>query len=204
MFAGSDRPGCAAISWIIEQGVRAALLLIFIPQYQFFSDTFNSPMVGILFAYIPALIIKDIYMWWGIRRSPYFKFKWKDLLYPGIVAPILTALITYTITEFLSTFIWQGEIVTSVIILLLGTFPMIYLHSFIYGFLGGFDNNTLAEFRKAAYMSSGISILSRFLYKTAEFGTKLSPLHNRFQISIYEEAAKEAKSLTEEKKVLVI
>ncbi|NHJ03017.1 MAG: hypothetical protein EAX86_12850 [Candidatus Heimdallarchaeota archaeon] len=204
MFAGSDRPGWAAISWIIEQGVRAGLLLIFIPQYQFFADTFNSPLVGIMFAYIPALIIKDIYMWWGIRKSAYFKFKWKDLAYPGIVAPILTAFITYGITEILSSFIWQGEIITSVIILLLGTFPMIYLHSFIYGFLGGFDKNTLAEFRKAAYMSSGISILSRLLYKAAVLGTKISPLHDRFPISIYEEAAEEAKTLTQEKKVLVI
>lgn len=204
MFAGSDRPGWAAGSWVIEQSIRAVLLILLIPQYALFIELFNSPLVAVMFAYIPALIIKDIYMWFGIRRSEYFKFKWKDLFYQGIIAPIATGIIVFIITEIMSLIIWQGDIVTSVIILLLGTFPMIFIASFIFGLLGGFDENTLAEFEKAANMAKGVGILARFMYWTAEKGASISPLHNKFPISIYQEAADEAKSLTEEKKVLVI
>lgn len=204
MFAGSDRPGWAAMSWIIEQGVRAVLLIIFIPQYAFFSENFGSPLVAVMFAYIPALIIKDIYMWIAIRRSEYFQFKWKDLAYQGLITPLLTGLFVFILSEIICMVIWGGDIITSVIILLLGTFPMIYVASFIFGFLGGFDENTLAEFKRAAYMAKGVGFLARGLYWMAEKGAKISPLHNKFPISIYQLASDEANSLTAEKKVLVI
>ncbi len=204
MFAGSDRPGWAAGSWIIEQSIRGLLLLLFIPQYLFFTSIFNSPLVAVMFAYIPALIIKDIYMWFGIRRSEYFQFKWKDLFYQGIIAPIATGISVLIITEIMCSIIWQGDIVTSVIILLLGTFPMIFIASFLFGLLGGFDTNTLAEFKKAAQMAKGVGVLARLMYWAAEKGANISPLHNKFPISIYQEAMDEAQSLTEEKKVLVI
>ncbi|MFX0122020.1 MAG: hypothetical protein ACFFAE_00135 [Candidatus Hodarchaeota archaeon] len=204
MFAGSDRPGWAAVSWIIEQSVRAILLIIFIQNHAFFTQTFGSPLVAVMFAYIPALILKDIYMWIAIRRSEYFKFKWTDLAYQGIITPLLTGLFVFILAEIMCMVIWGGDIITSVIILLLGTFPMIYVASFVFGLLGGFDENTLAEFKRAAYMAKGVGFLARGLYRAAEKGTKISPLHNKFPISIYQAAAEEASSLTAEKKILVI
>jgi O-antigen/teichoic acid export membrane protein len=204
MFAGSDRPGWAAGSWIIEQAIRAILLILLIPNHEFFSSVFNSPLVAVMFAYIPALICKNIYMWFGIRRSEYFRFKWEDLIWQGVLAPIIGAIITFGITSVMVTIIWQGEIITSVIILLLGTFPMIYIYSFIMGFLGAFDNNTLAEYKRAAYMAKGVGLLTRFMYWVTEKGVTLSPIHGKFAISIYDEAAAEAEILTDEKKRLII
>ena len=204
MFAGSDRPGWAAVSWVIEQGVRAILLIVFIQQHAFFTETFGSPLVAVMFAYIPALIIKVIYMWTAIRRSEYFQFKWKDLAYQGIITPVLTGILVFILSEIMCIVIWGGDIITSVIILLIGTFPMIYIASFIFGVLGGFDTNTLAEFKRAAYMAKGVGFLARGLYWAAEKGANMSPLHNKFPISIYQEATEEASSLTAEKKVLVI
>lgn len=204
MFAGSDRPGWADLSWVIEQSVRAVLLILFIPHYTFFEDTFGSLLISVIFAYIPALIIKDVYTWTAIRRSEFFQFNWKDLAYQGIVVPIVTGVIVFIITEIMCSIIWGGDIVISVIILLIGTFPMIYVASFIFGFLGGFDNNTLAEFKRTAQMAKGVGFLARGLYWASEQGAKLSPLHNKFPISIYQAASDEAQSLTKEKKVLVI
>ncbi len=204
MFAGSDRPGWAAGSWIIEQVIRALLLILLVPNHEFFSTIFRSPLVAVMFAYIPALICKNIYMWFGIRKSEFFRFKWEDLIWQGVFAPIIGATITYGITSIMVTIIWQGEIITSVIILLLGTFPMIYIYSFIMGFLGGFDDNTLAEYKRATYMAKGVGILAKALYWVTEKGVNFSPIHGKFVISIYNEAAAEAKILTEEKKRLVI
>ncbi|MFX1507959.1 MAG: lipopolysaccharide biosynthesis protein, partial [Promethearchaeota archaeon] len=175
MFAGSDRPGWAAISWVIEQSVRAILLIVFIQQHAFFTENFGSPLVAVMFAYIPALIIKVIYMWTAIRRSEYFQFKWKDLTYQGIITPVLTGIIVFILSEIMCIVIWGGDIITSVIILLIGTFPMIYIASFIFGVLGGFDDNTLAEFKRAAYMAKGVGFLARGLYWAADKGANMSP-----------------------------
>ncbi|UCG02308.1 MAG: hypothetical protein JSW11_22305 [Candidatus Heimdallarchaeota archaeon] len=68
----------------------------------------------------------------------------------------------------------------------------------------GFDENTLLEFKRAAYMAKGVGFLARGLFWAAEKGAKISPLHNKFPISIYQAAAEEASSLTAEKIVLVI
>ncbi|MHA1865745.1 MAG: hypothetical protein ACTSWZ_04485, partial [Candidatus Heimdallarchaeaceae archaeon] len=204
MFAGSDRPGWAAISWVIEQVIRTGLLVAFIPAYKFFTIHFTSPMVGVLFAYIPALIIKNAFMWWGIRRDDFFKFRWKDLWYQGVVTPLLSALALFGVLELLFSLIWKGEIITSVVILLIGIIPGLYLFAFFMGLFGGFDDNTLAEFKRSTDMVKGVGFMARPLYKLTEWGAKISPLHNRFPISIYNDAIKEAEELTKEKAKLVI
>ena len=204
MFAGSDRPGWAAISWIIEQGIRGVLLLLFIPNWALFSKAFGSPMIAVMFAYIPALIIKDIFMWWGIRRSEFFRFPWRDVIYQGFIAPILSGILIFLFLDRLFNIIWQGDIFTSVIILLIGILGGFYLFSFIYGLLGGFDDNSLSEFYRAVKMARGLSILAILLYKTAKAGTRISPLHNKFPIRIFDSAMEEARTLTKEKEDLVI
>jgi O-antigen/teichoic acid export membrane protein len=204
MFAGSDRPGWAALSWIIEQGLRAILLILFIPIWEFFSIVFGSPLVAVMFAYIPALIIKNIFMWYVIRRNEYFKFRWHDLLHQGIIAPIFSAIILFSILEVIFSFIWKGEIITSIIILIIGVILGLYFYAFVYGLLGGFDDGTLSEFKRAIGMAKGVWIFTKPLWQITALGARLSPLHNKFPISIFDEAQIEAKSLTEEKKELVI
>ncbi|MHA1197967.1 MAG: lipopolysaccharide biosynthesis protein [Candidatus Heimdallarchaeaceae archaeon] len=204
MFAGSDRPGWAAISWVIEQGIRAGLLVICIPNHLWFEQTFGSPMVAIMFAYFPALIIKNIFMWWQIRRNEYFKFKWKDLYWQGIIAPLIAAGILFGILEGLFQLIWQGEIITSVVILLIGTLIGLYLFAFIASFFGAFDDNTLKELKQATEMAGGFKFMAKPLYKMTEWGAKISPLHNKFKMSGFDEAIVEAQQLTDEMKQLVI
>jgi O-antigen/teichoic acid export membrane protein len=204
MFAGSDRPGWAAISWFIEQALRAAILAVCITRHEFFSTTFGSPMVAIMFAYFPALIVKNIFMWWQIRRDEYFKFKWKDLLWQGVVAPLMSAAILFGIFEGLFRLIWKEEIVTSVVILLIGTLLGLYIFAFFASLFGAFDDNTLKELKRATGMAKGFGFMAKPLYKITEWAAKISPLHNKFPISIYEEAAKEAAELTQEKTQLLI
>ncbi len=204
MFAGSDRPGWAAISWVIEQGIRAGLLALFIPQHLWFEQTFGSPMIAIMFAYFPALIIKNIFMWWQIRRNDHFKFKWKDLYWQGIIAPLISAGILFGILEGLFLLIWQGEIITSVVILLVGTLVGLYLYAFIASFFGAFDDNTLEELKKATGMAGGFKFMAKPLYKMTEWGAKISPIHNKFKMSGFESAATEATELTNEKAQLIL
>ncbi|MCK5142081.1 MAG: hypothetical protein KAQ70_07800, partial [Candidatus Heimdallarchaeota archaeon] len=188
----------------IEQVIRIGLLFVFIPLYEWFSITFGSPMVAIMFAYFPALIIKNIFMWWGIRRDEYFKFKWKDLAWQGFVAPLGAAVVIWGILEGLFTLIWQGEIITSVVILLIGTLFGMYIFAFFASLFGAFDDNTLAEFKRATEMAKGLKFMAKPLYLVSKWGAKISPLHNKFPMTIFEEAQAEAKQLTEEKAKLMI
>jgi hypothetical protein len=50
----------------------------------------------------------------------------------------------------------------------------------------------------------GLGWLSRRFYGAVALGARVSPLHNRWKIDIYEEAMKEAEELTQEKKQLVM
>ena len=204
MFAGSDRPGMAAISWVIEQTLRAILLFLFIPRYAFFTQRFDSPLVAVMFAYIPALIIKNIYMWWGIRRSEYFQFPWKDWYWQGLIAPLLTAGMFYAVIEGIARIVWKVDIVTSVLLLVIATLPGLYLFAFFSGLFGAFDDKTMAEFERAVYMAGALKFMTIPLFRSARFGARFSPLHNRFPLSIYALAKEEAEELTREKKRLVI
>ena len=106
--------------------------------------------------------------------------------------------------EGLFTLIWKGEIITSVVILLIGTLFGLYIYAFIASFFGAFDDNTLGELKTATEMAGGFKFMAKPLYKMSEWGAKISPLHNKFKVSIFEEAIAEAKQLTEEKTTLVI
>jgi hypothetical protein len=88
----------------------------------------------------------------------------------------------------------------------LGIFVFVFFYAFLDGFLGGYDDNTLEEFKRAASMvtTRGIRALPKTMYKLAKFGSKISPFHNKYKIDIYEEAMKEAYDLTLEKRILKI
>jgi len=64
----------------------------------------------------------------------------------------------------------------------------------------------MAEFKRASDMvrARGTGWLSRRFYGAVALGARISPLHNRFPIDIYDEAMKEAQEITREKKKLVI
>jgi hypothetical protein len=49
-------------------------------------------------------------------------------------------------------------------------------------------------------MVTGLRKLTRLYYKMAATGARISPLHNKFPIKIFAEAAKEAAELTAIKK----
>ncbi len=177
---------------------------MFIPRHEFFTINFGTPLVAVIFAYIPALIVKNIYMWWAIRTSEYFKFPWKDWLWQGLVGPILAAIATYGVIELICQLIWARDIITSVLILLIATLPGLYIFAFFAGLLGTFDDNTLTEFGKAARLAGALKFLTVPLYKLTAIGARVSPLHGKFPITIYSEAAREAEQLTAEKEKLIL
>ena len=99
-----------------------------------------------------------------------------------------------------------NDIVSSAILFFIGVFPSLYLFSFFSGLTGTWDERTLQEFKRASEMVRirGIGWLARRFYGSIALGARVSPLHNRYPIDIYEEAMAEAEELTKEKKALRI
>jgi hypothetical protein len=168
---------------------------------------FLKDMVFVIIAYIPAVFLKDIIAWVIVRKK-IIKYQ----LYPfkTFVTPAISAIINFVVLYFVSELIWSvplgDKILNTAIIFLLGLFVFIFFYAFLDGFLGGYDDNTLQEFHRAALLVTApfIGFFPKTLSKIAKLGSKISPFHNKFKIDIYEEAMKEAYDLTLEKRILHI
>lgn len=203
MFAGADRTGLAAAAWILEQSLRAIFMTYLVLTEPIVFGLYLGGMPGIITGYSLALVIKDIAMWALIRRTISAP---KLYLWQSYAGPAIAAIANFLVLEMLAVFIWQGEIVTSAILFFIGVLPSLYLYSFISGLTGTWDTRTVTEFKRASDMVTmrGIGWLARRFYGSIALGSRISPIHDRFPIDIYDEAMKEAEELTREKKQLVI
>ncbi|MFX0101453.1 MAG: hypothetical protein ACFFCS_17900 [Candidatus Hodarchaeota archaeon] len=194
VLQGTGFTGRAAIIWFIEQGGKMALLTIYI------SLGITDIMI-ILYAHVPVLVIKTSLGWFTIRRKiaktkPYF---WNTWIAPGIASIIIY------FTLWGMTFILTGWLI--LVEFVLAIFLIFYVYTFLCGFLGCYDENTIEEFKKAAEMVKVklISGLSKTLYRSAALGCRLSPgLHGRFPLENFNEAMEEARELEKEKLKLEI
>lgn len=198
VFEGTGRTEFAAFVWIIEQTTRAILMFILVITLK--------DMVAVLFAYIPAVLIKDIIGWIIVKKKI---SDYKIYPYKTFITPLLAAIFNYIVLFFIGEAIWVidmgDKIINTAIIFLTGIFIFLYFYAFLDGLFGGYDDNTLLELEKAAKMVTGkLGFLSNSIYKAANAGAKISPLHNKFRVDIYETAMKEARELTLEKKILEI
>jgi len=194
IFTGLNHPKFARNVWFLEQGIRALLMVILIPLLA------GDPVIGIfsmLFAYIPALAIKDIAVWTLVKKriAPNIKFyPFKTFVAPGI-AGIIFYLLTAGIVAFSGGGL-VGAIIAALFALVIG--PFVYF--FISGVCGGWSENGLEEFNRSIEIMTVAKKIGKGLYRCCEYGAKLSPWKEKGNIDIYLEAQKEAWQLTLEKK----
>jgi len=151
---------------------------------------------GLIVAYLVATLARGIAIYFINSRVcfPLRYYFWQSL-----AAPVLAGTVHFVVLRWVTGLIWQGEEITSIVIFLVGILFSIPLYSFWYGLFGGWDDATLNEFRRAAGMQPFLGLMSRWFYQSSALGARLSPLHNRFPITIREAAMEEARSLTEER-----
>ncbi len=185
---GSNKPYLKSTLVAGEQVIRVVLALVLLGRFQ---------VNALIIAYFVGLLTKDFVAYFVNHK---FCFPQRFFFWQSIAAPILAASVHYWILDRLSALIWQGDQVTSVIIFLIGVLPSLLVFMFLYGLFGGWDDATLTEFRDAAAMTGLMhQFLEWMMVKPTALGARLSPLNNRFPITIRAEAMEEAKSLTEEK-----
>jgi hypothetical protein len=75
---------------------------------------------------------------------------------------------------------------------------------FFYALVGGWDDAGLDEVAEASHLTGFLYRVVHVVFVVpSRWGAKLSPLHNRFPITIRESAMKEARALTKKKVKLI-
>ncbi len=116
-----------------------------------------------------------------------------------MVAPALSVVPVYAILRGLVALAGAPTTAGGVLVIVVGMLVALPLLFFTTGLLGGWDDDTLAEFRRSvALVPAARPGVGPLLWATAA-GCRLSPLHNRFRSDLPALAAAEAESLTKER-----
>jgi len=184
---GSNKPWMKGALVGMEQLIRITLAFILIAHLQ---------ITALIVAYFVALMTKNIIAYLLNHR---LCFPQRLYFWQSIGAPLLAGMAHYATLRWIGGFIWQGNQITSVIILVLAILPSYPLFAFFYGLFGGWDDATLDEVRRAAELTTFVKPFARLFWKSTSLGARISPLHNRFPITIRQAAFDEAASLTGER-----
>jgi O-antigen/teichoic acid export membrane protein len=180
-------------AWCIEQPIRAVLLIIIMPAFH--------PLWAILLASVPAALVKEAFMFTVIKkRIANFSFS----LGHNFIAPGLSAFILYFYSKMLVYYLDRGTILSSIEIFGCSVFGGLMIYLFLVGFFGGWDSNTIGQFKRGLEVVKFTNAFFLIFYKVTALGHRLCPWRNRFTVKEFETATAEAKELTSEKKKLVM
>lgn len=185
---GSNKPYLKSLMVAAEQVLRVLLALFLLAQLQ---------VTALIIAYLVALTAKGLASYFVNHRTC---FPQKFYFWQAAAAPLLAAIAHYAVLRWLTGLIWQGDQITSVLIFFIAILPSFPLYNFFYALFGGWDQATLDELKDAVEMTGSFRWLAYVLtYWPSRAGAQLSPLTDRFPISIRTEAMREAQSLTHER-----
>ena len=184
---GSNKPYLKSILVFSEQVIRVIFALVLLERFQ---------INALIIAYFVGLLSKGIGAYFINHKTCYPQrfFSWQSLF-----APFLAAAVHFGILRWLTGFIWQGDQMSSVLIFFIGILPSYPVYMFLYGLVGGWDDDTLEELHKAAALTGFAKPLAWTIWASTALGARLSPFHNRFPISIRAAAIHQAKELMAER-----
>ncbi len=192
VFLGSNKPFIRALMILGEQTLRISLAVLLLARFQ---------ISALIIAYFIALLARGIV---GYFISHKICFPQRFFFWQSFGAVVLAAGAHYLLMSLLAAFIWKQDEITSIILFFIGILPSLPFYFFFYGLFGGWDDATLSELKQAIGLTGFLRPFGHaMIYLPNLWGSKISPLHNRFPITIREAALAEARSLTEEKVRLV-
>jgi O-antigen/teichoic acid export membrane protein len=186
---GVGRPDLQMWLLAMEQSIRITLMFILMP---------SMGVSGLILAYLIALPLKNVVAWWVNRRVilPFRIYWWQTA-----GAPLLAGAVNWALLRALGNAMGGDAInqITSVILFFIALLPSLPVFCFFAGLFGGWDDGGLTELRRAAGLSSLGKPVAWTIYYASAWGARLSPLHGRFPIDVYDSAQAEARTLTEER-----
>jgi len=193
IFLGSNKPFIRALLSFAEQAIRITLGLILLERFQ---------ITALIIAYLIALIGRGIA---GYFITNKVCFPQRLYFWQSFGAPLLAGGAHFLFISLLARIIWSGDEITSILLFFIGILPSLPVFMFFYGLFGGWDEATLAEFGEASKLTGFLRRFANVIFfSPTRLGARLSPLHNRFPITIRNAAMEEARQLTEERVRLVV
>jgi O-antigen/teichoic acid export membrane protein len=192
IFLGSNRPVLRAVMVLLEQAIRIGLMVVLLLKFQ---------INALIIAYFVGILVRGVVAYFVANK---FCFPQRFYFWQSLAAPLIAAGIHYLFLTLIAKFVWTGDDISSIILFFIGLVPAMPFFFFFYGLAGGWDDAGLEEVAEASRLTG---LLYRVVYVIfllpSRWGAKLSPLHNKFPITMRASALAEAKLLTEERVKLV-
>ncbi|MBV6395770.1 MAG: hypothetical protein HFACDABA_01352 [Anaerolineales bacterium] len=188
LFLGANRPVLRALMILGEQGIRVGLLLILLERFQ---------ITALIIAYFAAILTRGFVSYFVAHK---YCFPQRFYFWQSFAAPVIAAGLHYLFLSAIAQFVWQKDEISSVILFFIGLLPAMPVFFFFYALAGGWDDEGLEEVVEASRLTGFLYQVVRVVFVVpSQWGAKLSPLHNRFPITVRDEALAEAQALTEAK-----
>jgi O-antigen/teichoic acid export membrane protein len=188
IFLGSNHPVLRALMILCEQTIRIGLMIVLLARLQ---------IEALIIAYFVGLLTRGVVAYFVANK---YCFPQRFFFWQSLGAPILAAGLHYLFLSVIARFVWKGDDISSILMFFIGLLPAMPVYFFIYALAGGWDDAGLDEVEEASHLTGFLYQVVRIVFVIpSRWGAKLSPLHNRFPITIRDAALAEAKSLTDEK-----
>jgi O-antigen/teichoic acid export membrane protein len=192
IFLGSNKPLLRAALILLEQTIRIGLMLLLLERFQ---------IMALLIAYFIAILVRGITAYFVADR---YCFPQRFYFWQSLAAPALAAVAQYFFLSLVGSLIWKNDEITSIVLLFVALVPCMPVFFFFYALLGGWDDAGLEETVQASHMVGFLRpVINLIFILPSRLGARISPLHNRFPITMRSQAMEEARLLTEEKVRLV-
>jgi hypothetical protein len=192
IFLGANRPALRAMMVLVEQTIRIGLMVILLEQFQ---------IVALIIAYFVGILVRGVLSYFVANK---YCFPQRFYVWQSLAAPLLAAGLHYLFLTLIAKVVWQGDEISSVLLFFISLVPAMPVFFFFYALAGGWDTAGLEEVAEAGQMTGFLRPVIYIVFVIpSRFGAKLSPLHNRFPITMRETAMIEAQSLTDERVKLV-
>ena len=184
---GAGKTRLVTILTLADLLLGVSLGYVLVGQFQAYG------LLAVPFITVPVRIFLGYYL------NHRYCFPQRFYAWQSAAAPVLAAGAHYVVVRVITGWIWQRDELSSILILVFGLIPSYPLYAFFYGLFGGWDVNTLEVFDRATRLASFMRPFTRLFYRATALGARLSPLHNRFPITVHQAAMDEAESLTAER-----
>jgi O-antigen/teichoic acid export membrane protein len=180
---GADRPGLFALILGGEQALRILLFILLIPQYQFY---------GFYLALLFTIALK-VAVGWTVNHLLIVRVKL--FLWQMFFAPALAGLANFGLLRLLEYVVQPEGRWEMVVLFFTSALLSFFVCFFVMGLVGGADRYLATELNDASCMTGPLRPLTRLFYFAARAGWALSPIHDRFPMTIHDAAIADATDL---------
>ena len=184
ILEAGGRPGLSSVIIVVAHGLRVIGTLILTPRWGL-KTVFVVNAIGLGI---------EILLAWIVVRNLVVRVKvnvWQTWIAPSASAFILYQGLALLVGEMGAASLWMNVAGYSVMMIL-----ALPVFMGLTALLGGWDQGSLVELDRAVQLCRLSYPFSWLILQFTRLGARVSPLHGRFPVSIYELAQEEAEALT--------